>query len=237
MNRAIVGAAIAALIALSGCASQPLIPYDRSAAKENKTIGLLTPAWPSGPSAVLASDVGQSFGLVGALVDAAMRNNREKELTGILATQNLDANALFVSTLTSELEKEGYTVVSVPVTRKGSDLLKTYPAASGAAVDSYLDLSTVIYGYVAAGIGKSAPYRPWASTRVKLVKSSDNSVLMEDTIAYNPIIVVKNVVSLSPNPDYAFDSWSGISADPGKAAAGVSDAVTQSARAIANLMK
>ena len=233
-----VGVAIAALMILAGCATKP-IPYDRSAAQENKTIGLLTPAWPLQPASVLASNVGMSFGLVGALINAGMQENREKELIGLLAAQHVDANALFVASLTAELQKEGYTVLPVTADQKRSNFLKKYPLGGEPKVDSYLDVVTLGYGYMASGIGDSTPYRPAVDARVKLVKASNGSVMMQDQVAYNAVAMgqVQNTVTLSPDPTFAFIKWSDVTADPEKAATGLTSAVDQSARAVGDLLK
>jgi hypothetical protein len=41
--------------------------------------------WSSGPSSVLAANVGQSFGLVGAFVNGTIEKSRENDLTHVLA--------------------------------------------------------------------------------------------------------------------------------------------------------
>jgi hypothetical protein len=237
MIRIIRGAALAALALLSACAHEPTLPYDRTASASNKTIGLLTPGWPSGPSSVLASSVGQSFGLVGALVDAGLESAREKNLVALLKDQNIDAQAIFITALTEDLQKAGYTVVPVPATGKDAtrtNYLKTYPA--GGSVDSYLDIPVFNYGYIAAGIGGSTPYRPWFTARVKLVRAADHSVLMQDMVGYNPVFS-KDMVNVSPAPEYAFDKWDDVTANPQKAAEGLHRALEASADSIANLIK
>ena len=123
-------AALAALIGLGACTQVPLVPYDRSVEQDNKTIGLLTVAWPSGPSSVLAANVGQSFGLVGALVNSAIQDGRENDLTRMLTEQGVDANAIFVLSLTAELQKEGYAVTAITADAKRNDFLKVYAPAS-----------------------------------------------------------------------------------------------------------
>lgn len=65
-------------LAISACATLPQIPYDRTAAGNPKTIRVLTPAAPEKASVVLAATVGQSFGLIGALIDAGMQSSRER---------------------------------------------------------------------------------------------------------------------------------------------------------------
>ncbi len=229
-------AALAALLVMAGCATQPEIPYDRSAAHDNKTIGLLTPGWSSGPSSVLASDVGKSFGLIGALVDAGMQSNREKDLNALLAQKNIDVNVAFVSRLKSNLESKGFKVVPVSADPKRNALLKKYPGPAE-GVDSYLDVVVPNYGYLAAGIATDNPYRPWFVSQVKLVRASDASVLMQDVVTYNTIGEAKNVVTLSPDPQYAFARWDDLKTSPERAAAGINDAAGKSADAIADLFR
>jgi hypothetical protein len=231
-----LGAVFAALLSVAACATQPEIPYDRSATANNKTIGLLTPGWPSGPSAVLASDMGRSFGLIGALVDASMQSSRESELKQILVSKNIDVNSMFVGRLKSNLEGKGFKVVPIDSDGKRAALLKKYPAAMD-GVDSYLDVVVPNYGLLAAGISKDAPYRPWFVSQVKLVRATDAGVLMQDTVTYNTIGEAKNVVTLSPDPKYAFSGWSDVKAAPDDVVAGINDAADKSADAIANLFK
>ncbi len=230
-------AVLAAAICLSACTQVPLVPYDRSVEQDNKTIGLLSVAWPSKPSSVLAANVGQSFGLVGALVNGAIEEGREKDLIKMLNEQQVDANAVFVSSLTTELQKEGYAVQPVAADIKRSDFLKTYPTASANQVDSYLDIVVTSYGYAAAGMGDASPYRPWLLAKVKLIKASSGRVLLEDMISYNSLFTIKNVVTLSPDPAYAFPAWSDANADAKKTADGVAEAASKSAVAIADLAK
>jgi hypothetical protein len=240
MNRILLGAEIAALLFLCACAAPPVVPYDRSAAQTNKKIGLLKPGWPSGPVSFLATDPGRSFGLIGALVDAGMQSGRDTDLIALLADQHVEADKLFVSDLTTALEKEGYTVVMIPADNR-TTYLKKYPAATANDVDSYLDIAVPTYGYMAAGISKDAPYRPWLAAAVKLIKASDGTTLMQDSVTYNSLNImgntVGNSVTISPDPTYAFSAWSDATADKQKAAAGVSDAVDKSAAAIADLLK
>ena len=231
-----VGAALAALLVVAACATQPEIPYDHGAAQNNKTIGLLTPGWSSGPSSVLASDVGRSLGLIGALVDASMEASREHELNEILANRKIDVNAMFISRLKSNLEGRGFKVVTIDADGKRTSLLKKYPSA-GDGVDSLLDVVVPNYGYLAAGIAKDNPYRPWFVSQVKLVRAKDSGVLMQDVVTYNTIGEAKNVVTLSPDPQYAFVHWTDLKSSPDQVVAGITDAADKSADAIANLLR
>ena len=237
MNCFKLGAVFAALLTLAACASQPEIPYDRSAAVSNKTIGLLTPGWPSGPTSFLASNVGQSFGLVGALVNAGIQTGRESDLELILTQQKVDANSIFVTALTANLAAKGFAIVPVMADAKRAAFLKTYPKAGTDKVDSYLDVAVTNYGYLAAGIGASNPYRPWCVANVKLIRASDGAVLMQDSVTYNSWIDAKNVIKLSPYPEYAFAAWTDAKEAPEKTAQGVKVAAKTTADTIGDLLK
>lgn len=220
---------------LAACAAKPSIPYDSGQANSIKTIGLLTPGSPSGPRAVLATTVGQSFGLVGALIDAGMQESRESDLRSVFAGQNFAADDVVIAEVTSSLEARGYTVVNMPITRTGQELKKDYFGMSSKA-DAYLDM-TYYYGYISAGIAGSTPYRPFFYTDVRLVKATDSSVLMEDSIFYNPLNAPKGRVIITPSPDYAFPKFDDVMSNPEKVTEGMNVAIHESADAIGKLLK
>lgn len=232
-----LGVALVTLVTLAACAGQPEIPYDRTMAPNNKTIGFLTPAWPSSAVSFLASNPGQSLGLIGALVNAGIQEGRDADLKVMLDNQKIDANAVFVTELTANLQSKGFTIVPVAADVKRGGYLKKYPTAGTDKVDSYLDVAVIQYGYLAAGIGSDSPYRPWCESLVKLVRASDGAVLMQDSVTYNSFLDLKNRVKLSPDPDYAFAKWTDAKADPAKVAQGVSVAAKKTADAIGNLLK
>ena len=76
-----------AVALLNGCATKPEIPFDKGA-NNIKTIGILTPSEPDHGSVVLASSVGQSFGIIGALVDTGMRMSRESKFNTLLGQES-----------------------------------------------------------------------------------------------------------------------------------------------------
>ncbi len=230
---------IAIGLAISACAS-PEIPYDRSA--ENiRTIGLVAPAFPDHPTVVLASTVGQSFGLVGALVDAGLEANRDLKFRDMIGRANFSEHDKFVDRVTAALQMRGYAVVSVSATRpKATDFVAKYPGKDVTNVDAYLDLVVKSYGYVAAGIGSSTPYRPSLSLAVKLVRATDAKVLMQDAVVYNPVgpaAAQGHSVTVAPNPAYSFVDFDALMANPENAVSGLQDATEQSSEAISVLLK
>lgn len=230
---------LCAVLAVASCAT-PEIPYDR-AAENVKTIGIIEPGLPDGPTVVLASTVGQSFGLVGALVDAGLQAARDSKFQGALDDASYSERERFVASVKIALEMRGYVVVPVSATRaKATAFMTKYPPKADANVDGYLDLVVGNYGYVSAGIGDSTPYRPSMSVRVKLVRADDAKVLMEDAVVYNPVgpaIAGARAVTISPNPVYSFKDFDTLMGDRADAVKGLQDSVDQTAQTISTLLK
>lgn len=228
---------VAALLVLAGCAGEPSIPYDRSTAGNIKTIGILTPRFPEEPKVILATSVGQSFGLIGAIIDSSMEAHRESAFAALLADQRYQAADSFSRALAQAVEAQGYKVEMIPVTRDLHEgLLRDYHVATNISVDAYLDVSVGGYGYIAAGLGGSNPYRPVVALGCRLVYVGDSKVLMQDFIVYNLLNPRGNIITLSPDPAYAFPDFDSLMADPPKATAGLDGALTQAAQAVGKLL-
>jgi hypothetical protein len=227
-----------AVALLNGCATKPEIPFDKGA-NNIKTIGILTPYEPDHGSVVLASSVGQSFGIVGALIDTGMRMSRESKFNTLLGQESFIYQDELLKSLSAKLTAGGYVVSMVAVPRSGADYLKTYPKGGENKVDAYLDVVVTGYGYVAAGIGSSTPYRPIDGIKVRLVRALDSKVLMEDTVVFNPVgpAVASNIVTVPPNPEYTFEDFDALTADPVAMTKGLKDAIDQSADAVAKLLR
>ncbi len=238
MSKSVRLAAIIAVgVVLCSCASQPEIPFDKSQANI-KTIGVLTPSMPERPTIWLASDVGQSFGLIGALVDAGMQSNRDTAFWKSIDGDKNPPRAAFLDALSASLHDRGFEVKQVAVTRPDSKLLKTYPKSSD-GVDAYLDIAFIGngYGYVAAGIGKSTPYRPYVYVNCRLVRASDGTTLMQDIVLNNSIIAQNKVVTVSANPAYEFTDFDSLTNDPKKAVDGMDDAFRRTADSVSDLLR
>jgi hypothetical protein len=225
---------VAVVLMLAGCAGKPEIPYDHSAEAGVKTIGLVTP-YSRGPTIVLASTVGQSFGLIGALIDAGMTEHRNTEFTGLMESPNFEAADYFVVCLTADLTAEGYNVVLLPMSRSDDKFLASYPGASQ-TINAYLDVRTQ-FGYIAAGLGNSNPYRPAFWARARLVDAQSSAVLMEDTVMYNPLGAPKNIVTIAPDASEQFVDFDAMMANPSGAIAGLKTAESKSAETLANLLR
>jgi hypothetical protein len=202
-----------------------------------KTIGIVTPKFPNEASVILATTVGQSFGLVGAIVDAGLQDGRESSFKKIVEAQNFSVQPAFMERLSASLQEHGYTLSDVSAPRRQDNFVDKYPMGSA---DAYLDMVVVNYGYIAAGIGNSTPYRPMVSVKVRLVRAIDSSVLMQDTVLYNPYKAaggMTKAVTISPNPTYEFTTFNDLEEKPEMAVKGLEDAIHQSAVAVANLLR
>lgn len=237
MRRIMLSLLVPLFAVLAGCSTLPEIPYDRMTAGEIKSIGIVTPKFPNEASMILATSVGQSFGLVGALVDAGLQEGRESSFKKMVTAQNFVAHDAFMQHLSAALQDHGYTLSDVSAMRRQDNFVDKYPTGSS---DAYLDLVVLNYGYIAAGIGNSTPYRPIVSVKVRLVRAIDSSVLMQDTVLYNPYNAAggtAKAITISPNPAYEFTTFGDLEEKPEMAVKGLEDAIHQSAAAVANLLR
>lgn len=229
--------------ALTACAAKyESIPFNQQAAKPVQRIALVTPSMPDEPTAWLATTVGQSFGLIGAIIDAGMQANRNDSLEQLLSAESFNANQAIVADLKAALEERGYEVVEVnrPAATDGKrEFLKSYPNVSGEPVDAYLDVIVVGYGYGAAGITSGSPYRPIIYTQNRLVSADGNTVLMKDDVLYNPIggSTRSERITISPAPEYSFSDFDAIETAPEKAVNGLRTAFNKTAVTIGTLLQ
>ena len=77
------------------------------------------------------------------------------------------------------------------------------PGAADQPIDAYLDLIVGAYGYIAAGLQDSAPYRPIFIVSARLTRARDKTVLMQDAVVYNPLNPNDRVVTIAPMPPKA----------------------------------
>lgn len=226
------------LMLLSACAV-PVIPYDRGATPV-KTLAVLSPGWPtSGPTALLASSPAQSFGLVGALVGAAIQANLDSKFRDSIAGQNFDAEAMFRTKMIAALKARGYDVVEATARTDRTEFVEGGYGnlAADTKPDAYLDCLVARIGYAAAGVTDAAPFRPFLGLRCRMTQTGGSTVLMRDTIIYNPLTQAAGFVGLSPDPAYVFTNSELLFADPVKAVKGMQDAIDKVTDALGTLLK
>ncbi|WP_133254921.1 hypothetical protein [Phenylobacterium hankyongense] len=228
-------AALTGALCLSACASAYVgKPYDRASAGVH-SIAVVADSVPDKASAYEVASVGSNFGLIGALVDAGIQSSRTNAVNEALAGSGFEAESRVEQRLVSRLTAEGYTVQKLangPHNAK-REFLVTYPGAAGA--DAYLDLTVVNFGYLSAGAGQ--PFRPTVFANVRLVSARDTKkVLMENRIVYNAMGAAQGVITLTPDPQYAFKNRAALLEDPKRLAAGIEGALNQVADTVAQLL-
>lgn len=223
-------------LCLSACASAYVgKPYDRASAGV-RSIALVDDSTPEKASAYEVASVGSNFGLIGALVDAGIQSSRANAVNDALAGSGFEAESRLEQRLVSQLSAEGYTVQTLANDPRNAkrEFLVTYPGAEG--VDAYLDLAVVNFGYLSAGAGQ--PFRPTVFANVRLISARDTKkVLMENRVVYNAMGPQEGVITLSPDPQYAFDNRAALLEDPKRLAAGIEEALNQVADTVARLLK
>jgi hypothetical protein len=236
MRFAHIAMAVLLAMLISACQTLPQVPYDRATAGNVKTINVVTPAMDADSSVVLASTVGQSFGLVGALIDAGMQSSRESDFKAMATAQNFSGRDAFSKHLDAALMASGYQVAHDNINRpSGYEFLKSYTQPSTISAEARLDV-VVSYGYIASGL--STPYRPFVAANCKLVRNSDNALLMQKSIFYNPLNdPPADTVTVSPDPNYVFNNFEGLKNDPQKTIKGIDSALAQVAGAVGALLK
>jgi hypothetical protein len=228
--------ALIGALCLSACAS-PYVgkPYDRASAGV-KSIALVDDSAPDKASAYEVASVGSNFGLIGALVDAGIQTSRRDAVNEALAGAGFDAEARLKELVVSRLTADGYTVRPLANGPRNAkrEFLVTYPGAAGE--DAYLDLTVINFGYLSAGAGK--PFRPTVFANVRLVSARDTKkVLMENRIIYNAMLPQQGVITLTADPQYAFNNRAALLEDPKRLAAGIDEALSQVAGTVAQLLK
>ena len=228
--------ALIGAFSLSACASAYVgKPYDRASAGV-RSIALVDDSAPDKASAYEVASVGSNFGLIGALVDAGIQTSRTNAVNEALAGTGFEAETRLEQRLASRLTAEGYTVKTLTNDPRNAkrEFLLTYPGAEGA--DAYLDLTVVNFGYLSAGASK--PFRPTVFANVRLVSARDTKkVLMDNRIVYNAMGPQQGVITLTPDPQYAFDNRAALLEDPKRLAAGIEEALNQVADTVAQLLK
>jgi hypothetical protein len=232
-------AAIATASVLAGCATRPEIPFDKSTNAGVRTIGVVTPSMPDRPTVWLASDVGQSFGLIGALIDVGMQEARDNKVEAALNARGVDPKNAFEQAIEASLKAQGYNAKPIAMPRKPGEEIKTFPSAAESGADAYLDISGMNYGYVAAGIGDDTPYRPFVYVDCRLVSAADGSVLMQDRILYNPVAPFNQgkTVTLSPDPAYTFGDFDTMMAVPDQMVSGIDTSLHTTTDALGRLLR
>jgi hypothetical protein len=233
---------VLALICLTGllgaCASFPTQEFNKSANASLHTIALAPVGMPDKPSVVILNAVGNSFGLIGGIVEATRAANAANELVGELKTGNLDYKTYVPAQITSALQAGGYAVVAVdgarPAGETGKFLTKA-PQAPGA--DAVMDIYVSYIGYIAAGA--TTDYRPAVHIEARMIDAKTQKVLFADQVYYNNYSpnFAKQAITLEPDPKVTFNDRAAMIAAPADVTRGLAAGIDAVALELARQLK
>lgn len=209
-------ALVAALAALAACSTFPTQEYNKDANAAVHVIAIAPIGMPDEPQVTIVNAVGNSFGLIGALVEASRASNASKEAATALQTGNFAYKTYLPVEIDNGLKADGFQTIVLPGTRTGADaqkFLATLPPATGA--DAVLDIYVTYIGYVAAGA--TTPYHPAVHIQAQLTDLKTNKVLFADQVFYNNFLPkqAKKAISIEPDPKFAFADRAAMVAAPG----------------------
>lgn len=200
---------------IAGCSSFPTKEFNKDASPGLHSIAVAPIGMPDAPNIMIINAVGNSFGLVGALVEATRASNASKEAVSELSSGGFDYKTYFPAQVDSDLRTAGFRVTMLPGTRAAGNATKflaTLPEASGA--DAVLDMYVNYLGYAAAGA--KSPYRPAVHLEARLIDSKTQKVLFEDQIYYNNFMpaAAKKAITIEPDPKAVFTDRTAMRAAP-----------------------
>lgn len=188
----------------------------------------------------ILNNPGYQFGLIGALAAEANLAGKRSRLREQLAAAGFDQNRELRDALDRALVAKGY-VVSWPVeqvdrgstARDAFGIRKAYAPIESA--DSQLDVNFGFVGYMAAGAGKSAPYRPTVTISARLVAADGRTMLFRDLFAYNNVAPgpTRDAVSVEPDPAYVYPDFDDLDKADAASAEGLRTAIRALAEKIA----
>lgn len=233
---------VLAMVCLTGllgaCASFPTQEFNKSANASLHTIALAPIGMPDKPSVIILNAVGNSFGLIGGIVEATRAANAANELVGELKTGNLDYRTYLPAQITSALQADGYTVIGVDGARAAGEtgkFLTKPPQAAGA--DATLDIYVSYVGYIAAGA--TTDYRPAVHIEARLLDAKTQKVLFADQVYYNNFSpnFAKRAITIEPDPKVTFTDRPAMLAAPADVTHGLAGAIDSVAQNLAQQLK
>lgn len=222
------------LLSLGACAS-PYVgtPYAAPAVPVTSA-AIIDDTLPEKAIAYEAASTMGNFGLIGGLINAGVQASRQDRVNEALDSVNYTPEPNFETFLVAALADSGIaaTMLEGP-DREKRKLLEKYPAAPAGA-QALIDFNVIAYGYINAG---NQLWRPVVSADVKMVEAGTGRTLMENRIVYNPVDAQAGIVTIAPNPEFAFQNREDMVSNPERLAAGIDDALREVAAAAVRLMK
>jgi hypothetical protein len=221
--------ALLAIIAV-GCAINNRQPFDRSANRDIKTIGMLEPAF-GGGYVIVTRDHFIPGNLAGIIMLAEARDRNvlpdSGEFSALIKERKFDAAKEFQSALEGELTRVGYRVKILKPQREKLDFVEDYSKLDK-EVDAYLDIALGA-GYYRLDIAED--YLPSVFVRLRLVRK-DGKAVYKDFVTYG-YQFTRFELNIDSDPAYIFKSADDLAMGPDTALEGMRKGVPLLARQIA----
>lgn len=213
-----VGISVIAIALLGACAQQPKKQaFNREAATKINVV--VVTQWPNEQQhdARILAHPGQSFGLIGALIETADGASKIARLTAAVDPAQTRLRERFSVVLRKRLEAAGYTtrLAVLPTGTKDEQLLAV--AKQQADGDAFLRVG-LSSGYLAAG--PTTDYFPHLNVSVRAIDSTSGSTLYEEAFTYGLPMPASNSVHLASDSRYRFASMDALASDPQRAREG-----------------
>ena len=235
--RLLRSAALALLVAtlLSGCATAPQQAFDREQATSIKTVVIAQRPNQPDYTVDIIGHPGQSFGLVGGLIEMADAMAKMKQLTPVIDPAETRLQDRFSAALAQRLTAAGYAVQVIElrsIPSQDADLLTQVKALAKA--DAVVAVG-MLGSYVAAGL--STPYSPNVRVLVRMLDMTSGATLYRESLNYGPAPQLQGPVLLSVDPKYRFANFEAVLANPGLARGGLLAGLDPLAQQIAQDLK
>lgn len=231
MNKSI---AALGLLSLGACAS-PYVgtPYTAPAVPVT-SVAIVDDTLPDEAIAFESASTMGNFGLIGGLINAGVQASRTERVNEALASVNHTPEANLEAYLIAALADAGIEAAMIEgPDREKRTFLADYPAVPEKA-QALIDFNVIQYGYINAG---NQAWRPTVAADVRMIDSGTGKTLMENRIVYNPVDAQAGIITIAPNPAFAFEDREDMISQPERLAEGIDDALRQVAEASVRLLK
>jgi PBP1b-binding outer membrane lipoprotein LpoB len=213
MNFKSLAIVLVSVLFASGCAQMNKQAFNKDANVSLKSIAISQPQIQDEYETVVLGHPGMSFGLVGALVAAADMQSKTNQLTAVIEPKELRLQDRFVTKLSENLKKAGYTTQVVPLPKEVNDDQAVDYVKKNAVTDAVLAVK-VRGSYLAAG--PSSDYFPYIFVNVKKMHAQTGAILYEDNFTYGYTMQNMQTVHFASDSSYRFATIDILTADPAK---------------------
>lgn len=238
LNRSQLLALVMLALSLDACSSFPTQAYNKSANKNIHTIAIAPIGMPDKPQVIIVNAVGNSFGLVGGIVEATRAAAASNEAVAELSAGQLDYKSYLPQKIAESLKAAGFDVQTIPGNRPGSASTKFLTDLPGdKSSDAVLDVYVTFLGYAAADA--KTPYHPTLHLEARLVDTKTNKILFCDQVYYNNYMprAAKSAISIEPDPTSTFDDRAAMKLAAANVAAGLRVAIDADANELAKQLQ